>query len=208
LQNEPIEYESQLELRFVHEALLCPQVTTIKHQPFELSLKHPRHKFYTPDYLLRLADGTSVVIEVKPQIFVAKYVDRFNVIAQTLAEKQLPFFVVTDSVIEWKKRHESAALMLRYLNWGEHSAVSQRVQERLRTRGSCTVAQLQEELTISVETIRHLIAKRQLIPSCLSLSRDTTIRLKNSNDKNGIEQFSKWFNTELWGPIVPCSSTD
>lgn len=112
LQTAQIEYESLLEKSFVRIALLCPFVRTIKSQPFRLQLSDG--KSYTPDYLLSCLGSEQVVIEVKPQVFIAKHKNRLDEAKHILEQNGYTFLICSDSSIHFNNRHEKASLFLRY----------------------------------------------------------------------------------------------
>lgn len=97
-QPEGIVHESELEAAFVRHAVLCPAVRAIQAQPFRLAWRDSQgtDREYVPDYLVTLADGSRIVVEVRPARFVAQDRSKFAAAAHSLASKQISYVVVTD----------------------------------------------------------------------------------------------------------------
>lgn len=202
LQTEPIDYESQLEKQFVLLAMLCPAIVRIKHQPFTLKLDGPEFRKYTPDFLATLEDGTYAVIEIKPKSKVKKDFARFQAIAAVLAERGLPFFVITDEEIKGRKRHENAELILRYVNWNIDPLVQSAVSKLFEAGQRLTIDIVEKRTEAALEDLMHLVAQRHLCTSNLAMTPDTLLQFKDSEAHHGILQFSKWFNAQVWCTTV------
>lgn len=201
-QKEPIDYESQLEKQFVLLAMLCPAIVRIEHQPFTLKLDGPKFRAYTPDFLVTFEDGTDAVIEIKPKSKVKKTFARFQVIAAVLAEKGLPFFVITDAEIKGHKRHESAELILRYVNWNIDPLVQSAISKLFEAGQQLTIEMVEDRTDAALEDLMHLVARRQLVTLNLAMTPDTLLKFKDSEACHGVLQFSDWFNTQVWGTDV------
>ncbi len=198
IQDEPIEYESELEKKFVYLALLYPGTVRIKHQPFTLKLDDQVFKKYTPDFLVTLEDGSLAVVEIKPKSKVQKNIPRFDVISAALAAHQLPFLLITDQEIERAKQHKGAERILRYVNWHIAPDLKSRLMESLSSAGSLSINTAMETSQASIEDFLHLVARRQLVPSDLTMAPSTLLQLPNRESHHGILQLSKWFNTQVW----------
>lgn len=82
-----VAYESWLERDHVMLLDFAPEVVAVAAQPFTAVLptsSGPRK--HTPDYFVRMADGTGVVIDVRPDARVAKDAEVFDVTATACAQ--------------------------------------------------------------------------------------------------------------------------
>lgn len=197
-QKDPIDYESQLEKQFVLLAMLCPAIVRIEHQPFTLKLDGREFRQYTPDFLVTFKDRTYGVIEIKPKSKVKKDFARFQLITAVLAEKGLPFFVITDKEITHNKRHANAELILRYVNWNTDPLIQSAISNAFKADTQFTIEMLETCTDASLEDLMHLVARRQLVTSNLAMTPDTILQFKSNEACHGILQFSDWFNTQVW----------
>jgi len=108
-----VENESHLERRFIMVALSCPVVVAIVHQPFTLEL-HGKNSRYTPDFKVTFTDDDSVIVEVKPEIYVKKHVDRLSSAESQLKTGSLKFLLVTEKHIDANGLSARAMLLMRY----------------------------------------------------------------------------------------------
>lgn len=164
-QNEPIEHESELEKRFIHCAMLCPDVLKIKSQPFTLELGE---KIYTPDFLVTFLSGASLVVEVKISRKVGAYLDTFNSAQEALGDMH-KFFVLTEKVIDRLSQAEVAAQILRYAKSEFPAEMLHRVLQKGAELGTpyISIADLASASHAPTEAVLHLVARR-----CLTLHQD------------------------------------
>lgn len=97
VQEQPVEADSSLERDFVQIAGLYPFIKSIKHQPFRLELRDG--KSYTPDFLLDFVDGSRLVVEIKPQEFVAQHQQKLQAAEALLAQARFGFLIATDEML-------------------------------------------------------------------------------------------------------------
>lgn len=114
---QAIEAESSLERDFVRRAALNPRISEIVHQPYRIPLESGR---YTPDFLLRWADGGRDVVEVKPRRKNAGYRTVFDTVAAMVAERGGRFLVVDEHFVRAGNAQLRAARILRYLKDSSH----------------------------------------------------------------------------------------
>lgn len=197
IQDEAIEYESQLERRFLQRALLFPYLKKVLHQPFTIPFpdKGTRDS-YTPDFLLIFKDESKIVIEIKPSIFVAKYSEKFAAANAFLDKHNYPFYVITDKHIDVENYAYNAALLLRYAR-GSISELNRRnCLEAFKTLDvEMSIGQLIERASVSFEDILYLAGRGILsIPLEIKISYDTLITPSMKGDKNDHICFLNWFN--------------
>lgn len=100
IQDQAVEYESQLERRFLQRLLLCLSLEKVRHQPFTIDRDIVGEKMhYTPDFLVRLRDGAKLVVEVKPEVFIDNHRKKLLAAKALLNDAGVPFFVITDTLI-------------------------------------------------------------------------------------------------------------
>lgn len=146
LLEHPVHHESHLERRFIIAALSCPVVCDIQHQPFTLQLSESRAaRKYTPDFLITFRDSTSLVVEVKPQVYRKRHEVRLHTAEQMLQSQGQRFFVATDTLIDGKDLSARAMLLMRY------------------GRMHCTEVQVQETLSALRRVGHDSISVQQLI---------------------------------------------
>jgi uncharacterized protein YlzI (FlbEa/FlbD family) len=160
-QSHPIEHESQLEKRFVYCTLLCPQVVQIESQPFTLEIGK---KSYTPDFLVKFSNGQALVVEVKVNHRVDKYLELFNGVKKILSLRHFPFFVLTQNEIDRLEQPRVAAEILRY---GKSEFTAATLQTILDAMSGCkttclSIGTLVERSGACREAVLHLIARRKL----------------------------------------------
>lgn len=118
LLNHPVEHESHLERRFVMVALSCPVVRDIVHQPFTFAVEGDdagaKASRYTPDFKITFRDNTSLIVEVKPEIFANKHAERLRLIECRLRDDGMRFFLATDKLIDGNGLSARAMLLMRY----------------------------------------------------------------------------------------------
>ncbi|WP_128083130.1 TnsA endonuclease N-terminal domain-containing protein [Collimonas arenae] len=201
IQEIGIEYESQLERRFLQLALVSPHIKKIIHQPFKFEYtEHEKSRSYIPDFLLFFKDGGKIVVEVKPAKFVEKNRGKFNYAKSVLSQKKIPFVVVTDKQIHAGTAASSAALLLRYARGqiSERSHVSC-MQVAHAATGSISLGSLMKEADVSFGEVLHLIARGHLsTPAPLSIDVATPITPTAQGEENGTICFCNWFNVTPW----------
>lgn len=197
LLDHAVEHESDLERRFIMVALACPEVIDIIHQPMqiELNLGDDVVSKYTPDFLIRLADGDQVVIEVKPEIFVQKHEARLKVAKRRLALDGLKFDVVTDTHIDANGLSARAMLLMRY---GRMYIDPDQVREckklfEAQASRSVEVHKLLS-LGVSEQTIWGMVAAHQLrVPAGLNINPHEGVEI-NDQFENCYLRFLEWFD--------------
>lgn len=161
LQNDQVQYESLLEQSFVRLAFLCPGVRSIAAQPFRMELSDGYT--YTPDYLLELNHHKKLVVEVKPEAFVSKHKAKLGTAAKILKENGYGFLLATDRLIQFGKRHERAAIILRYARSHDVSDLVRRHQVTLEAISSpITLDEFQARTTLERHQVLALVGRRQL----------------------------------------------
>jgi hypothetical protein len=114
LQATPIEHESFLERRSIQRMLVTPGVTGIVSQPFQIGYGHDNEKFYTPDFLVHFGSKKSIVVEIKPERFVGKFAEMFDLVSAVLNDQKMSFHVITDTMIDIGDNPDDIELVLRY----------------------------------------------------------------------------------------------
>jgi len=200
LQDKAIEYESQLERRFLQKALVFPYIKQITHQPFKIEYEdNGKQLEYTPDFLCTFKDGCRVVVEVKPAKFVEK--NRFKLTAgkRILQESDIPFFVATDQHIDQGKSSQTAALLIRYARGHLTEMTRLKCLEFISNSDTPVTYKTLLETGIANEAdIMHLIGRGELtIPSC-HLDSDTLLSTPMRTYQNAILLFCSWFDITPW----------
>ncbi|MDP3883661.1 TnsA endonuclease N-terminal domain-containing protein [Hydrogenophaga sp.] len=184
LLDHEIEHESHLEKRFIMIALSCPVVRDIVHQPFEIWLGPDKTQKYTPDFLITLADGSKVVIEVKPEVFLDENKARLDAAKIHLSGLGYPFLVVTDKHIDAHGLSSRALLLMRYgrLFISESETLECRRLLEEQFKGSASVKALVEQ-GASESAIWNLVATHQFrVPAGLSLSESETVYINHREE--------------------------
>lgn len=195
LLDHPVHHESHLERRFVMAALACPVVTDIVHQPVSISLDSGGT--YTPDFLVTLADGDSVYIEVKPTKFLPKHQETLEASSDVLARQGKKYLVITDSEIDRDGLGKRAILLMRYARMQldpetVHHCI--RLVETMATQDPTLMELLAEGL--SEAEIWNLVARHELrIPPGIHLEANTPVSINNQKE-NCHDQLCTWFGIE------------
>lgn len=199
LQAEPIEYESQLERRFIQRALLTPGVKRIQHQPFQIPYGNNLENTYTPDFLLLFDDGKKIVVEVKPQKFVKKFSVMFDEIDQILNSKYFDFHVVTDCQIDVGNEPEDIELLLRYGRGNfSKTEINSLLSYLANHHENIEIGKLSQLASVNIQLIFHLIARRVLSFSyCISTASNTLIRLTEKENHDQI-CIPSWIDATKW----------
>ena len=159
---QPVEAESSLEAQFVMRAALNPHIVDLRHQPYWVPVGDGH---YTPDFLIRWADGHTDVVEVKLNSKVADYRERFDEVARMVAERGGRFLVVTEALIKARRAHEHAEEILRYLKDGPFpQAVGDHVIAQLAQRpAGLSIGELAQATGASKPHLLHLVACGRLV---------------------------------------------
>lgn len=197
IQDEAIEYESQLERRFLQRALLFPYLKKVLHQPFTIPFPEKGTRdSYTPDFLLIFKDESKIVIEIKPSIFVAKYSEKFAAANAFLDKQNYPFYVITDKQIDIENCAYNAALLLRYARGSISELNREKCLDAFKAVGiEMSIGQLIEKTSVSFEDILYLAGRGILsIPLEIAITYDSLITPFMKGDKNDLIRFFNWFN--------------
>lgn len=194
--DHPVEHESHLEKNFIMVALACPVVIDIVHQPIELTLVElngKTHK-YTPDFRIRLADGTEIIVEVKPEVFLAENQAKHDLAKSQLAAEGTPFLVITDKHIDANGLSARAILLMRYarLRFDEASALECKKMLESEFNNSAHVHELVSK-GVSESLIWHMVAAHQLrVPVGLNINPHEEVEL-NTQKGDCYDYFRTWF---------------
>lgn len=197
IQEHGIEYESQLERRFLQQALVLPMVKRVIHQPFRLEyLEDGKTHTYVPDFLLFLADGMKVVIEVKPQKFLKSHRHKLTEAQRILAEKEVPFLVVTDQEIDDGIKVHNAAYLLRFARGTASEEAKQRCLNCLRTSpNGLQMADLIQETGVPEKDILHFVGRTTLSIDLSEPITEATIVHIPKEEQHDYLHFINWLNT-------------
>lgn len=197
LLDHEVEHESHLERRFIIAALACPVVVDIIHQPLTLSLMalaDAKPQTYTPDFKVRLRDGTVIIIEVKPQKFVEKHAAKLGQAEQLVRADGYRFLIVTDEHIDGNDLAARSMLLMRYgrLQFSDADAKAHLDQLRDACQGSASVHQLVSR-GLSQEAIWNMVARHKCrVPADFSIDADQTITTTDVQE-DCHDYFRAWF---------------
>ncbi|MGA0609451.1 TnsA endonuclease N-terminal domain-containing protein [Caldimonas sp. KR1-144] len=194
----PVEAESSYERDFIRLAALYVGTRAIAHQPFRLSLAAGN---YTPDFLVTFADGSKVVVEVKPQAKVEQHQQLFAEAADTLAERGLSFLVATERELRRERVNDRARLLLRYAKGQPAPSDLERVlQMFVEQPTGLPLGTLTKRARVTRETIFHLIAHRHLTTGRRLLLDDAVVVKTTTQTKETTNavQFAIWIGAALW----------
>jgi hypothetical protein len=197
IQGHAIEYESQLERRFLLQALVIPMVQSINHQPFRLEyLEDGKIHTYVPDFFIRLKDGAKVVIEIKPRRFLKSHHHKLAEAERILAERNVHFLVVTDKEIDDGIKFENASFLLRFARGSASEKCKQRCLVALgESSDGLRIEELMQRADVSETDILHFIGRRELsIDLSEPISQATAVHLPK-NEHHDYLHFLNWFNT-------------
>lgn len=196
LLDHPVEHESNLEKNFIMVALACPVVKDIVHQPIELELtgEDGKTQKYTPDFRVRLTDDTDLIIEVKPEVFLAENKQKHELAKRQLSDVGMPFLVVTDKHINANGLGARAILLMRYarLTFDAETAFECKKMLEDEFNGSAQVHELVSR-GVSESLVWNMVAAHQLkVPVGLNLSQTETVQI-NTQEGGACDQFCAWF---------------
>lgn len=198
LLDHDIEHESHLERRFIMIALSCPVLLDIEHQPFEIWLGPDKTHKYTPDFLITLADGSKVVIEVKPEVFLDEHRVRLDAARVHLSGMGYPFLVVSDKHIDAHGLSSRAILLMRYGRLFVSSTETLECRRILEEQfnGSASVKDLVEH-GVSESAIWNLVATHQFrVPAGLSISDNENVCINTIEKEDCYAFICVWFGVE------------
>jgi hypothetical protein len=198
LLNHPVEHESHLERRFVIAALACPVVKDIIHQPLTLSLSggdNPER--YTPDFKVVFNDGGSVIVEVKPEVFLQKHEEKLKRAELLLRADGQRFLVITDTLIDSQALAARALLLMRY---GRLRFTDEEAMEALQTmRRVCDGDSSVKELVaqgLSEPLVWNLVARHKCrVPVDFRVDAEQTVFVDPVEGDNH-DYFKSWFGIE------------
>lgn len=197
LLEHPVDHESHLEKGFIMIALACPVVIDIKHQPLEVWLDDAHTEKYTPDFEVTYSDGHSVIVEVKPEKFLAEAAARLSQARERLAAEGWRFMVVTDQQIQRNGLAARALLLMRYarLDLDPQSALDCKRLLEAQFQGSAKVADL-VNAGVPEDLIWSMVARHQLqIPRGLNINLHESVT--TSTDTGDCHDFfCQWLGIE------------
>ncbi|MFZ6657218.1 Tn7 transposase TnsA N-terminal domain-containing protein [Undibacterium sp. TJN19] len=202
LQKEVIEYESQLERRFIQRMLLTPGVKHIIDQPFTVTYGEEEDKSYTPDFLVKFSSGRTLIVEVKPEVFVKKSVEMFNQVSSILKQRTFSFHVVTDRMIDDGDLPAKIELLLRY---ARGSIPDQSVQAVLRVMQATTdpvpIAVVMQMAQADKTVLLHMLGRRTLMfNDSISLADNTLIKPISMEINHEDVCIPSWLDAASWNP--------
>ena len=196
LQLESIHYQQKFERGAVYVLALIPGIKRIVHQPIQIELGLPERNVYTPDFGLEFHTGETVIIEVKPRVFIQRHEAIFDAAARLLKQQGMSYHVLYDQQLS--KVRMATALEFNFLAGREadESEVS-RLLEAVRSAGKLTFEELEAQ-GFSVDLIGHAIGRRLL---CMepSLIRKPSSWVSHPEDCAGTHPPSYWLQAQPWG---------
>lgn len=205
LQPEPIHADSNPERFFVQIAALYPNIRSIKHQPFRLTLGE---KSYTPDFCLTFLDGSRLVVEVKPADRTDEYLDLFDQARAKLQLHGMGFFVARDVDITRDKLSARALRIRRYCKTRFDAAYLKTALDAVRAQpGGISMHDLTQGQGIKTEALLHLIGFKQICsrialdirPQAILIPVEQFREETHHAAKTYAIQFTEWFDPEDWG---------
>ncbi|MFZ6755217.1 Tn7 transposase TnsA N-terminal domain-containing protein [Undibacterium sp. Dicai25W] len=201
LQKQPIEYESQLEKRFIQKILLTQGVTEVIHQPFQIEYGDALEKNYTPDFLITFQDGTKIVAEVKPEKFIPKFADTFDAAGDILQQRNFKFCVVSELQIDIKDEPESIDLLLRYAKGSFPNSNIEAVKQFIScaTTREISIKEICGSTNSSIHLLFHMLGRRILRFSNEIATSTNTLILGNAEGEYDDNVFiPNWLNDTQW----------
>ncbi|WP_278484529.1 TnsA endonuclease N-terminal domain-containing protein [Achromobacter insolitus] len=161
LQEEQVGYESLLELNFARIALLCPELASIRSQPF--SLTFPDGTKYTPDFRLNFANKLTIIAEVKPSKFVRQHKEKLDAAADFLRSHGFTFLIATEEQIYKGGRDAKASVYIRYARSHYPPNVVMDAMAKMNAQLTpCSIDTAARSVNCPRELVLHLIGIRQL----------------------------------------------
>jgi hypothetical protein len=197
IQDHGIEYESQLERRFLQQTLVLPSIKRVIHQPFRLEyVEDERSLTYVPDFYLLFRDGTKVVIEVKPRKFLQKHLHKLAEAQRLLEEHETPFLVLTEKEIDHGIKVSNASYLLRFARDSPNEQAKQRCLRILSTfPKGLRIDELTKEAAVTERDILHMVGRARLsVDLSKPITKSTIVRIPKEH-QNGYLHFIDWFNS-------------
>jgi hypothetical protein len=194
LLDHSVQHESHLERRFIMVALACPAVIDIHHQPkkYELKFSDGSEHTYTPDFEVRFGDGTRVVCEVKPRVFLEQSKEVLEAATRLFRDAGENYEIVTDHQVDGNGLGSRAILLMRYgrLHFSPEAALE--CKELLQQAAERpTVGALMEQ-GVSEDLIWNLVARHSLRAGPhLNLTREERVEI-NEPMENCLDYFRRW----------------
>lgn len=197
LQPSGIHHESKLERGCAYLLLLVPGVVEIRAQPLRLEVELEKRHTYVPDYLVKFRDGSRELIEVKPDVFVGKDTALFNQAAARFADRETPFFVVTDTQLT-EQRIERARDCNLMAKQAEPTDALKRLTRRVQAEGRLLIDDALR-LGFKQNVIQYAVGRRLLTAGPdVNLSPENWLSLMESrNDSEGFSA-GAWLGSEPW----------
>ena len=198
IQEHAIEYESQLERRFLQQALILPIIKRVMHQPFRLEyLLEGKTHTYVPDFLVHFVDGTKAVIEIKPEKFLKGHRHKLEEAERILAEKDVPFLVITDAEIDDGVKAANASYLLRFARGSASVQAKERCLQALHvSNGALSLEHLILQAEVSEAEILHFVGRATLsLNASEPITNTTIVHVPQEDNKNDYLHFINWFST-------------
>jgi len=227
LQQEPIEWESQLERWCIYSLIALWVVTEILHQPYKIPIpSEGKENYYIPDFAITLNDGSRIVIEVKPARFIAKNEARFKFAQAWLRERGIHFVLLTEVQLRHRAWKHIVPMFLRYARWDVAPALIESVKQRLQDAGGeANFGSLWDGSDPNTKIAAYfLIGRREIFcdprswdddATRISLIHKSEYQLNEKGDENGSQDnqcasdlFLQWFGIESWGAYPSISKAD
>lgn len=216
LQSESIEWESQLERRCIFASIAFWGTAKISHQPFRIPLQlGHRSSKYVPDFLVELVDGSKIVIEVKPFVYVEKHRERLNNACGWLAHKGIGFVVLTDKQLDHPAWQHTVPMLLQCARWDIDMDIRAQILMRLSDAGGrLLLRDLVDGADVKTKIpVLHMLGRREI--HCdprswqgdeteISLFPNATHDTFQQGDQHeckpdATDSFFKWFGVTQWG---------
>lgn len=197
LLKQPVEHESNLEKCFIMVALACPVVTSIVHQPMEMTLVHGPGDIqqYTPDFKVEFFDGSYTIVEVKAAYFVPDNQRKMNAAKRQLVAAGVTYDVFTEAEINANGLSARAILLMRYgrLTFSDHDALECKRLLEQECGGSAQVHELMNK-GVNEDLIWNMVARHQLkVPVGLNMSPLETVEANKPQGECHV-YFRSWFS--------------
>lgn len=199
VQPSGIHFESKLERACAYLLLLVPGVVEIRAQPLCIDVDLEKRHTYVPDFLVKFCDGTRELIEVKPDVFVDKDTELFDQAATRFADRQTPFFVVTDSQLT-PDRIERARACNVMAKMAEPTDALKQLTRRVQAEGRLLIDDARR-LGFQQNVMQYAVGRRILTTGPkVDLSPENWLSMMES--RNDSESFSAgaWLGCEPWRP--------
>lgn len=195
LLNHEVHHESHLERRFIHCALSCPVVLDIRHQ---IEIELSSGKRYTADFGLTLLDGLTVMVEVKPEIFVGKHLEKLTDAKRVSESLGQRFVLVTDEHIDksglWREIKDIKGYAKHAVDPIILSKCKKTLIEDFKGQGS--VAELMAAAGVGEYVIWNLVSHRKLFVIPPFRMNKTSFVLANHPVEDCYVFFCSWFGIE------------